>query len=191
MKKKTTSGTTPEIVLGVTGSIAAYKAAELVRLMIKNGWNVTVIMTKGATQFVGPITFQTLSRRPVIVDMFAEPEAWTPEHISVADRADVMVIAPCTANVIAKLAHGIADDMLSATALANTAPLIVAPAMNVNMWDHPATQANVATLKSRGVTLMDVGVGDLACGNEGRGRMAEHGLILTCVSEALRQSRVS
>ena len=191
MKKKTTSGTTPEIVLGVTGSIAAYKAAELVRLMIKNGWNVTVIMTKGATQFVGPITFQTLSRRPVIVDMFAEPEAWTPEHISVADRADVMVIAPCTANVIAKLAHGIADDMLSATALANTAPLIVAPAMNVNMWDHPATQANVATLKSRGVTLMDVGVGDLACGYEGRGRMAEHGLILTCVSEALRQSRVS
>jgi phosphopantothenoylcysteine synthetase/decarboxylase len=191
MKKKTTSGTTPEIVLGVTGSIAAYKAAELVRLMIKNGWNVTVIMTKGATQFVGPITFQTLSRRPVIVDMFAEPEAWTPEHISVADRADVMVIAPCTANVIAKLAHGMADDMLSAVALANTAPLIVAPAMNVNMWDHPATQANVATLKSRGVTLVDVGVGDLACGYEGRGRMAEHGQILTCVSEALKQSRVS
>ncbi|MFZ4395749.1 MAG: flavoprotein [Kiritimatiellia bacterium] len=176
----------PEIVLGVTGSIAAYKAAELARLMVKAGWTVSVIMTKGATRFVGALTFQTLSRRPVSVDMFDEPEEWVPGHISLADRASVMVIAPCTANVTAKLAHGLADDMLTATALACPAPLLVVPAMNERMWVHPATQANVATLQSRGVTILDVGAGELACGCEGRGRMAEPVQIMAAIKQVLR-----
>jgi phosphopantothenoylcysteine decarboxylase/phosphopantothenate--cysteine ligase len=168
-----TTGKMPEVVLGVTGSIAAYKAAELVRLLVQAQLGVSVVMTRGATQFVSKLTFQTLSRRPVAVEMFEEPEEWVPGHISLAERAAVMVVAPCTANVIAKLAHGLADDMLTATALACPAPLLVAPAMNVRMWDHPATQANVATLRARGATILEVGTGDLACGYEGRGRMAE------------------
>lgn len=179
--------TDPEIVLGVTGSIAAYKAAELVRLMVKAGWAVTVVMTKGATRFVGPLTFRTLSRRPAVVDMFEEPEEWIPGHIAVSDRAAVMVVAPCTANVIAKLAHGVGDDVLTATALACRAPLVVAPAMNVHMWEHPATRANVATLQQRGATLVDVGTGDLACGYDGQGRMAEPARIMEVVADILRR----
>ena len=177
----------PEIVLGVTGSIAAYKAAELVRLMVKGGWGVSVIMTRGATRFVGALTFQTLSRRSVTVDMFEEPEEWVPGHISMAERAAVMVVAPCTANVIAKLAHGLADDMLTATALACPAPLIVAPAMNCHMWDHPATQANLAILRKRGVTIVNVGTGDLACGYEGQGRMAEPAQIMMAIASLLKK----
>ena len=179
---------TPEIVLGVTGSIAAYKAAELVRLMVKEGWGVSVILTHDATRFVGELTFRTLSRRPVTVDMFDAPDEWIPGHISVAEQASVMVVAPCTANVLAKLAQGLADDMLSATALACPAPLIIAPAMNTRMWEHPATQANVAALRKRGATLVDVGVGDLACGIEGRGRMAEPAEILRVVRQTLRKA---
>jgi phosphopantothenoylcysteine decarboxylase/phosphopantothenate--cysteine ligase len=175
----------PEIVLGVAGSIAAYKAAELARLMVKAGWGVSVVMTKDATRFVGELTFQTLSRRPVTVDMFTAPEEWIPGHISMADRASVLVIAPCTANVIAKLAHGLADDMLTATALACPAPLIVAPAMNCHMWDHPATQANVALLRKRGVVIADVGTGNLACGYEGQGRMAEPARIVELIAGVL------
>jgi len=178
--------TTPEIVLGVTGSIAAYKAAELVRLMIKAGWGVSVIMTQDATRFVAPLTFRTLSQRPVSVDMFADPEAWVPGHISLADHATVLVVAPCTANVIAKLAQGLADDMLSATALASSAPLIVAPAMNSHMWAHPATRANVQTLKQRGASFVDVGTGDLACGYEGQGRMAEPIQIMDVIGQVLK-----
>ena len=163
----------PEIVLGVTGSIAAYKAAELVRLMIKAGWGVTVVMTKGATRFVGALTFQTLSRRPVTVDMFDDPEEWVPGHISMADRASVMVVAPCTANVIAKLAHGLADDALTCMALALNpkAKILIAPAMNGKMWLHPATQENVATLKARGAEFIGPDKGMLSCGYEGIGRL--------------------
>ena len=178
----------PEIVLGLSGSIAAYKSAELVRLMVKSGWGVSVIMTKGATRFVGALTFQTLSRRPVTVDMFEEPEEWVPGHISIADRAAVMVVAPCTANVIAKLAHGLADDMLTATALACPAPLLVAPAMNCHMWEHAATQANVATLKKRGVNFVEGSSGDLACGYEGQGRMAEPAQIMDAIQKILRKT---
>ena len=175
----------PQIVVGVTGSIAAYKAAELVRLMKANGWEVTVVMTANATRFVGAQTFLTLSRNPVGLDMFDEPACWRPEHIAAADRADVLVIAPCTANVIAKLAHGLADDLLSSTALATRAPVIIAPAMNEKMWDHPATQANVDLLKSRGVTFVDVGTGDLACGYEGRGRLADVQDVMAAVEKVL------
>jgi len=161
------------VVLGVTGSIAAYKAAELVRQMKARGWDVSVVMTRAATEFVGELTFRTLSRNPVGVDLFDKTLEWMPDHISLAERADVLVIAPCTANVLAKLAHGIADDLLTATALATHAPLVVAPAMNEKMWDHPATQENVRILRKRGALIMDVAAGDLACGTKGKGRMAE------------------
>ncbi len=175
----------PEIVLGVTGSIAAYKAAELVRLMTKAGWGVTVIMTQAAARFVTPLTFRTLSRRPVALDLFEDPEEWMPGHISLADRADVLVIAPCTANVLAKLAHGLADDRLSATALASRAPLVLAPAMNDGMWAHPATQANLEVLTRRGASVVAVGDGDLACGREGKGRMAEPAAIVETIARLL------
>ncbi len=160
------------ILLGVTGSIAAYKACELTRLFVKGGHDVHVIMTRAATRFVSPLTFRTLSRNPVPVDMFDEPEEWVPGHISLAERGDALVIAPCTANVAAKLAHGLADDILTSTALATRAPLVIAPAMNTGMWEHPATQANMRLLESRGATFVDADTGDLACGTSGKGRMA-------------------
>jgi phosphopantothenoylcysteine decarboxylase/phosphopantothenate--cysteine ligase len=175
----------PEVVLGVTGSIAAYKAAELVRLMVKSGWDVHVIMTAAAARFVTPLTFRTLSRRPVVLDAFEDPEEWVPGHIALAERAAILVVAPCTANVLAKLAHGLADDALSATALACRAPLVLAPAMNTGMWDHPATRANLALLRQRGARIVEAGTGDLACGTSGKGRMAEPGLILRAVQTAL------
>lgn len=179
----------PHVVLGVTGSIAAYKAAELVRLMQRKGWEVSVVMTACAAQFVTPLTFQTLSRNAVGTGLFDEKDGWHPEHISYADRADLLVIAPCTANVIAKLAHGLADDLLTCTALATRAPLLVAPAMNDGMWAHPATRANVDLLQSRGVSFVDVGTGDLACGREGEGRLAGLDVILMR-AEAILQSRM-
>ena len=160
------------VVLGVTGSIAAYKAAELVRLLKARDWAVSVIMTRAATEFVGEQTFLTLSGNPVGLEMFEAKEQWRPEHIAYAERAAVLLIAPCTANLIAKLAHGFADDLLSCTALATRAPVILAPAMNVNMWQHPATQANLALLRSRGVELIEVAEGELACGTVGHGRLA-------------------
>jgi phosphopantothenoylcysteine decarboxylase/phosphopantothenate--cysteine ligase len=178
----------PQIVLGVTGSIAAYKAAELVRLMIARDWDVSVIMTKAATRFVGELTFRTLSRNPVGVDMFDMPELWQPGHIDLASRADVFVVAPCTANVIAKLANGLADDLLSCAALATRAPLVVGPAMNENMWDHPATQANVARLVERGAVVVEVGSGDLACGITGRGRLAALDTILKAIEQCLAKA---
>ena len=169
------------IVLGVTGSIAAYKACELVRLFVKNGDDVHVIMTAHAREFVTPLTFRTLSRNPVESDMFADPLDWKPEHISLAEAADVLVIAPATANIIAKMANGIADDLLSSVALATKAPIVVAPAMNTGMWENAATQANMATLKGRGVRFVEVGDGELACGTSGPGRMAEPEAIFEAV----------
>ncbi|MEI7945880.1 MAG: bifunctional phosphopantothenoylcysteine decarboxylase/phosphopantothenate--cysteine ligase CoaBC [bacterium] len=174
------------ILIGVTGSIAAYKACELARLLVKEDHEVHVIMTQCAQKFVTPLTFQTLSRNPVAESMFAEPEDWIPGHISLADKAELLVIAPCTANVIAKLAHGLADDMLTATALATRAPILIAPAMNTGMWDNPATQANIALLKSRGVRMVDAGTGDLACGTTGKGRMAEPEQIVQAVAQLLK-----
>jgi phosphopantothenoylcysteine decarboxylase / phosphopantothenate---cysteine ligase len=178
----------PTVLLGVTGSIAAYKAAELLRMMQRRGWDVWVVMTRGATQFVTELTFRTLSKHPVGVEMFAGPEDWVPEHVALADRADALVIAPCTANVMAKVAHGIADDLLTATALTCKAPLVIAPAMNVHMWENPATQDNARLLESRGVTLVDVRDGDLACGYQGKGCLAEPELILDAVSRKLKEN---
>ena len=169
-----------KIVLGVTGSIAAYKACELVRLFVKGGDDVRVVMTAAAQKFVSPLTFQTLSRNPVGTDPFALPDEWRPEHISLAE-ADAVVVAPATANIIAKMAHGLADDLLSATLLATRAPVFVAPAMNDGMWAHPATQANLATLRSRGVVLIEPDTGALACGTEGRGRLADPETVLATI----------
>ena len=182
MKDETT------IVLGVTGSIAAYKAAALVRLLRVAGSDVHVVMTEAATRFVGTLTFRTLSQNPVCVGMFDEPAEWKPRHIALADRAQAVVVAPCTANVMAKMVHGLADDLLTATLLASRAPIVVAPAMNAHMWDHPATRANMAVLKQRGVTVLDVEEGDLACGYEGRGRMTSPESIVTAVKELLSGS---
>ena len=173
-----------KVVVGVTGSIAAYKAAELVRLFVKGGDEVRVVMTDAACKFVAPLTFQTLSRNPVECDLFADPQDWKPGHVSLAAAADLAVVAPATANILAKMAHGIADDLLSSTLLATKAPIIVAPAMNTGMWENPATQANVAALAARGVRVVRPGTGDLACGTEGAGRMAEPADILSacCIS---------
>ena len=170
-----------KIVLGVTGSIAAYKACELVRLFVKGGDDVRVVMTAAAQQFVTPLTFQTLSRNPVGTDPFAPPETWRPEHIALAE-ADAVVVAPATANVIAKMAHGLADDLLTATLLATRAPVFVAPAMNDGMWANPATQANLATLRARGVKVIEPGTGPLACGTEGKGRFADPEEIFSAVT---------
>jgi phosphopantothenoylcysteine decarboxylase / phosphopantothenate---cysteine ligase len=166
------------VLLGVTGSIAAYKAVELVRAVIKQGWNVQVIMTDKATRFVGEISFRTLSRNPVITDLFEEPEKWEPGHVALADKSDMLVIAPCTANVLAKLANGLADDALTAIALACLKPLIIAPAMNENMYKHPATQNNINILQSRGAAVIQPGKGELASGDQGWGRMPEINSIL-------------
>ena len=171
-----------KVVVGVTGSIAAYKACELVRVLVKRGDEVHVVMTEHARAFVTPLTFQTLSRNPVESDLFADPQDWKPEHISLAAAADLVVVAPATANILAKMAHGIADDLLSSTLLATKAPVVVAPAMNDGMWTNPATQANVAALVSRGVRVVQPGTGELACGTSGTGRMAEPPEILSACS---------
>ena len=170
-----------KIILGVTGSIAAYKACELIRLFIKNGDEVTVVMTKAATEFVRPLTYQTLSRNPVFVDQFAPPVSWKPEHISLAEAADAVVVAPATANMIAKMRCGLADDLLSATLLATRAPIFVAPAMNTGMWESPVTQENLEALRRRGVTVIEPGDGELACGVKGKGRMMEPEKIFAAV----------
>ena len=162
-----------KIILGVTGSIAAYKACELVRLFVKNGDDVHVVMTRAAKEFVTELTFRTLSRNPVGCDMFASPAEWKPEHVALAETADLVVIAPATADVIAKIAHGFADDLLTATVLACAAPLYVAPAMNSGMWESPVTQENFEMLAKHGARFIGMDVGDLACGSSGTGRMAE------------------
>ena len=158
------------VVLGVTGSIAAYKAVELVRLLVKGGDDVTVVMTPAATEFVRPLTFQTLSRNPVYVEQFAPPVAWKPEHIALSD-CDVAIVAPATANTLAKMRYGIADNLLTATLLATRAPIFVAPAMNTGMWESAVTQENIAALRARGVNVIDPESGELACGTSGSGRM--------------------
>jgi phosphopantothenoylcysteine synthetase/decarboxylase len=161
------------IVLGVTGSIAAHKAADITSQLTKNGHSVNVVMTGDAQKFITPLPFKTLSRNPVITNLYDEEEGWKPAHIRLADEADLLLIAPTTANIIAKLAHGIADDALTCIALALNpkARILIAPAMNGKMWLHAATQANVATLKRRGVEFIGPDEGMLSCGYEGLGRL--------------------
>ena len=160
------------IVLGITGSIAAYKAADIASQLSKSGHAVTCVLTKGAAEFVAPLTLATLSRRPVVTDLFAEKEGWQPGHIQLADDADLLLIAPATATVLAAMAHGFAHDALTAIALATRAPILIAPAMNGKMWKHPATLRNVETLKGWGVKFIEPAEGLLACGYEGVGRLA-------------------
>src|SRR5689334_24081154 len=159
------------IVLGVTGSIAAYKSAELTSLLVKQGHQVFAVMTHDATEFITPLTLQTLSKNPVTTSFFDEKENWRPGHIELADRANLLLIAPATANLIAELAHGLANHPLAAIALATRAPILLAPAMNGKMWGHAATQANVDLLKARGVEFIGPEEGMLACGYEGLGRL--------------------
>ncbi len=160
------------VLIGVTGCIAAYKSCELVRLLQKACLRVKVVMTDHATQFVGPTTFRALTHEKVAVGLFDDPSDPI-HHISLAEEADLFVIAPCTANVMAKICHGIADDLLSTTALATTAPILIAPAMNVHMYENRVTQENMEKLRDQGIRIIDAAEGYLACGDVGRGRMAD------------------
>src|SRR3984893_14605434 len=184
-----------KIALGVCGGIAAYKAAEIVRLLQDRGIRVQVIMTDSAQEFIRPLTFAALSEEKVITGMFnrkagAEPNIDSAiEHIAVAQSIDALVIAPATADVLAKFAQGIANDFLTTLYLATTAPVVVAPAMNVNMWDHPATQQNLDTLRKRGVTIVEPGSGYLACGMTGPGRLAENEAVVAAVMDVLVASQ--
>ena len=159
------------VVLGVTGSIAAYKSAELASLLYKQGHDVFVVMTKDATEFITPLTLQTLSKNPVMTSFYDEKENWRPGHIQLADRANLLLIAPATAQIIAELANGLASHPLAAIALATRAQMLIAPAMNGKMWEHPATQDNVLKLRERGVEFIGPEEGMLACGYEGAGRL--------------------
>lgn len=177
------------IVLGVSGGIAAYKSCSLVREFVKRGANVDVVMTANATQFVTPLTMETLSNNPVSVDMFATHDHRDVEHVSLAKKADLFVVAPATANVVGKYANGIADDMLTTTLMATTAPVVICPAMNVNMYNSAAYRANVATLKKRGVYFVDAESGFLACGDVGQGRLAEPKEIVVSCERILYQNK--
>ena len=178
------------VLLGVTGGIAAYKAVEVVSRLRKLGAQVRVVMTKNATEFVTPLTFETLANHPVVTDTFARPETWDVAHISLAKEADLCVVAPATANILAKLAVGLADDMLSTTLLAAKAPLLLAPAMNTGMWTAEATRRNVETLRARGAHFVGPEGGFLACGDTGAGRMSEPAAIVEAI-EALLARRES
>lgn len=159
------------VVIGVTGGIACYKIAEVVNTLVKKGYEVNVIMTENATKFVAPLTFQTLSGNKVVVNMFDEIDKWDTEHISLAQKADVFLIAPATANIIGKISNGIADDMLTTTIMATKAQIIIAPAMNTAMWENPIVQNNINTLKNLGYNVLDTDSGRLACGDIGAGKL--------------------
>lgn len=159
------------VVLGVTGSIAAYKSADLASLLAKQGHDVCVVLTASAGRFITPLTLQTLSRNPVMTDVFDEQNGWCPGHIELADRADLILVAPASAAALARLANGLADDALTCIALASRAPLVIAPAMNGKMWSHPATVQNADTLRARGAVFLGPDEGMLACGYEGAGRL--------------------
>ena len=173
------------ILIGVTGSIAAYKAADLASRLMKQHAQVHVIMTKNAAEFIAPLTFETLTGRKCITDTFERnypsDSPVEVEHISLAKKADLVIVAPATANIIAKMAYGIADDMLSTTLLACTCPVLVSPAMNTRMYEHPATQANLAVLKERGVKIIEPSSGHLACGDEGKGKLPEPAFLVDCI----------
>lgn len=177
------------VVLGVCGGIAAYKACELTSRLKKQNANVNVIMSKSAAEFVTPLTFQSLSLNQVVVDMFEAPKYWEVEHISLAKMADVFVIAPATANIIGKLANGIADDMLSTTVMATRAPVIIVPSMNTNMYENPIVQRNISTLKALGYIFIEPAEGRLACGDIGKGKMADPAVIEKSIIETVNRKQ--
>lgn len=176
------------VVLGVSGGIAAYKACDVVSRLRKENVQVNVIMTKHATEFVSALTFQSISQNPVAVEMFEPVTNWDIEHISLAKKADIFLIAPATANVIGKIANGIADDMLSTTVMATKAPVVIAPAMNTNMYENPVTQANIQKLKDLGYIFIEPGYGRLACGDLGPGKLAEPDLIVENIKFLLNKT---
>ena len=176
------------VVLGVSGGIAAYKACDVVSRLRKENIQVNVIMTKHATEFVSALTFQSISQNPVAVEMFEPVTNWDIEHISLAKKADIFLIAPATANVIGKIANGIADDMLSTTVMATKAPVVIAPAMNTNMYENPVTQANIQKLKDLGYIFIEPGYGRLACGDLGPGKLAEPDLIVENIKFLLNKN---
>jgi phosphopantothenoylcysteine decarboxylase/phosphopantothenate--cysteine ligase len=183
------------ITMGVTGGVAAYKAAELVRLLQQDGFTVEVVMTRGAREFITPLTFAALSGQKVITDLFEESSSGEAnlesaiEHIAVAQRTDLLLVAPATADILAKFARGMADDFLTTLYLATTAPVVVAPAMNVNMWNHPATQENIEMLRARGVKIVNPEEGYLACGMIGAGRLAGQQEIVAAVRQTLHTQK--
>jgi phosphopantothenoylcysteine decarboxylase/phosphopantothenate--cysteine ligase len=181
------SDPSPRIALGVSGGIAAYKAAEIVRGLKRGGAEVHVLMTPNAQRFITPLTLETLSGHRVLTDPWERGEGSDIQHITLARGLDLLVVAPATADVLAKMAHGLAEDFLTTFHLAVTAPVLVAPAMNVWMWEHPATRANLKTLRDRGVGVVDPVAGELACGEEGIGRMAEPETIVAAIFERLKK----
>lgn len=177
------------IIVGITGGIAAYKAVELVSRLVGAGADIHVIMTRAATRFITPLTLQTISHNPVITDMFELPAKWEVQHVSLADKADLLAVVPATANIIGKVNAGIADDMLSTTIMATKAPVLFAPAMNVHMYENPLVQANISKLISCGYRFIEPEAGKLACGYEGKGRLPETDALLKSIDEILGGSR--
>lgn len=177
------------VVVGVTGGIAVYKALDVISTLRKNDIEVRVIMTKSATEFVTPLSFQSLSQNMVITDMFDEPKAWEIQHISLAKRADLFLVVPATANIIGKVANGIADDMLSTTIMATKAPVVFAPAMNTNMYENPMVQENINKLKKHGYKFIEPASGRLACGDEGKGKLADTKLISEIALSMLNEKK--
>lgn len=177
------------VLIGVTGCVAIYKTCDIIRGLQKAGVRAKVVMTEHSTSFINPTLFRSLTREPVAVGLFDDRPGDPIHHISLSKEADLFLIAPCTANVIAKLAHGIADDLLTTTALATTAPIVIAPAMNVNMYENVATQENMKTLRSRGISFIDAESGYLACGDVGKGRLADPTAIVAAVLEMLEVKR--
>jgi len=166
------------VVVGITGGIAAYKSAELVSRLKKKGALVYCIMTRSACEFITPLTLRTLTENPVYTEMFEEPKVWNVEHVGLADKADLLMVVPATANLLGKVCHGIADDFLTTVIMATKAPVMFAPAMNVNMYKNPVNQRNLEELKQLGYTIIEPGVGKLACGYEGQGRLADLDIIM-------------
>ena len=174
-----------ELLLAVTGGIAAYKVCQVCSMLVQRGCGVTVAMTDAATRFVGPLTFQALSGRPVYVDLWRSQEHYDPHHLGLTDRADLVLVAPATANILGKMACGIGDDLVSTLMLAVDSPVLIAPAMNSRMWGNPIVQKNVAALKAAGYRFIDPGQGWLACRASGPGRLAEVETLVATVGEAL------
>ncbi|MFH1458980.1 MAG: flavoprotein [Candidatus Omnitrophota bacterium] len=174
-----------EIIIAVTGGISAYKSCEIVRKLVKDGFGVTVLMSKEALEFIGPLTFRTLSSRPVVTDMFDRDIAWDKAHISLAELADLIVVVPATANIIAKLAHGLCDDIISCVIMASKAKIMVAPAMNENMYKHPVFQENLKKIKALNYKIINPIIGDLACGKKGIGHLAEVQTIISEIKKAV------
>ncbi|WP_330684035.1 bifunctional phosphopantothenoylcysteine decarboxylase/phosphopantothenate--cysteine ligase CoaBC [Petrocella sp. FN5] len=174
------------ILVGVCGGIASYKAIEIVNALCKKDYDVHVIMTKNATEFIGPLTFQSLSHNPVVTDMFNPIDKWDTKHIQLAKKADLFLIVPATANIIGKIACGIADDMMTTTIMATTAPVIIAPAMNTNMWENPILKDNIHKLSAYGYRVLETEQGHLACGDIGRGKLLDWQDIIKIVESSLQ-----